>query len=170
MWLLCLAVMTGGENQGIDRTHEKLCAFPCAFRFPSSGNFFLNFILCVWVFCLNVYVYTYYVCTWCPQRSQEGIISPGTGGKGCSEPPCGSWEPDLGLLQEQHMFLTTELSIPLASRELSWSLALCSFPDPVHPSQHCRWDNSKRAYYDQWWHPAENQILHGKPQSLLLQN
>lgn len=24
----------------------------------------------------------------------------------------------------------------------------CSFPDSLHPSQHSRWDNSKRTYYD----------------------
>lgn len=56
-------------------------------------------------------------------------------------------------------------SLSLRTSELSWSLALCSFPDTVHPSQHSRWDNGKRTYYDQWWHPAENQVLHGRPLS-----
>lgn len=53
--------------------------------------------------------------------------------------------------------------LSLGTSEFSWWLALCSFPDTVHPSQHSRWDNSKRTHYDQWWHPAENQVLHGRP-------
>lgn len=109
----------------------------------------------VWVFfCLRwTFVKCGYFCwPYCQEIRNQNIQS------GTCENPCtsggkcpSSWE-----------------SLHLGTSELSWSPALCSFPDTVHLSQHSRWDNSKRTYYDQWWHPAENQVLHGRPLSLSL--
>lgn len=57
-------------------------------------------------------VYVYHVHAWCPWRSEGGIRS-GTGvGDGC-KPPHGCWDSNLGLLEDQPVCLTTELSTPL---------------------------------------------------------
>lgn len=62
---------------------------------------------------LPTYVSVDHMCAWCPQRSEESVGSPGTGVmssyKSCKA-PCGCWEPDLGLLQEQ-VLMTAELAL-----------------------------------------------------------
>jgi hypothetical protein len=51
-----------------------------------------------------------------PQRLEEDIRGPGTGVVDGCELPCGCWESNLGLLEEQPVLLTTEpaqLSSPI---------------------------------------------------------
>jgi hypothetical protein len=52
------------------------------------------------------------MCVHFPQRPGEGVGSPGTGGTDRGEQPCGSWDLNLGPLQEQ-VPLTTEPSLQL---------------------------------------------------------
>lgn len=44
-------------------------------------------------------------------RSEEGIGVPGIAVTSGCEPPCGSWKPNPGLLQEQQIFLTSKPSL-----------------------------------------------------------
>lgn len=48
---------------------------------------------------------------WCLGRSEEGIGSPGIEVTQGRELPCGSWEKDLGPVQEQSMILSVEASL-----------------------------------------------------------
>lgn len=62
---------------------------------------------------LPTYVSVHHMCAWCPQRSEESVGSPETGVmdnyESCKA-PCGCWEPDLGLFQEQ-VLMTAELAL-----------------------------------------------------------
>jgi hypothetical protein len=67
-------------------------------RLTWSHDFFLlTFTLCVCV--LPACVYAHHVCTWGAQKVS------GTGGTDGCEAPYGSWEPTLGLQQEQQVSL-----------------------------------------------------------------
>lgn len=48
-------------------------------------------ILCVWMFCLNVYLCV--ICVKCEQRSEEGIDSPPRAGVTVDYESCGCWSP-----------------------------------------------------------------------------
>jgi len=50
--------------------------------------------------------------TWHPQRLEEGIGSPGAEGTDSCEPLGGFWELNASPLEEQPVFLATELSAP----------------------------------------------------------
>lgn len=54
-------------------------------------------------------VSVYYLCAWCPQRTEEGMESPGTGVIGGREPTCRCCEWSLGPLEKRFMFFTSEL-------------------------------------------------------------
>lgn len=47
----------------------------------------------------------------CPWRSEVNVGSSGTGVKGDCESPCGYWESNPDLLEEQHVLLTDESSL-----------------------------------------------------------
>lgn len=68
----------------------------------------LRFSLCV---CLCAYVGIF------PWRPEEDIRYPRVGVTGGRELPCGCWQPGLGLLQEQQVIVTAEMSL-----------------QPIHPS------------------------------------
>jgi hypothetical protein len=68
------------------------------------NNKSLLFSLNIWVFCLHIHLYI-------TRRPEEGIKYPGTGFTDGCEPPRGCWELNLGLLEDQQVLLTTELSI-----------------------------------------------------------
>lgn len=93
------------------------CSFVLFFKI------FRYFILHVCVF-VCMYVYAPHVCQ-CLQRLQRCTRSPGIRLTDGFEPPCGSWEPDLGPLQAQQMFLTAEFSFQ--PPPLSLFLSSCSF-------------------------------------------
>lgn len=59
---------------------------------------------CLCVHCVYPYI-------WCPQRSEETVGSCGMGVEDGFELSCGCWEPNLILLQERSVLLTTELSV-----------------------------------------------------------
>lgn len=59
---------------------------------------FLSFILCVWIFSLNLFP----MLAWCQQRSEESIGSPRIRIRGGCEAPC-KWELKLHPLQEQFL-------------------------------------------------------------------
>lgn len=68
------------------------------------------FILCVWAFiCICICASLAYLVP--KEGLEEGTGSLRTGLKVGCEPPCGSWELNLSLLQEQQVLLTTELSL-----------------------------------------------------------
>ena len=46
-----------------------------------------------------------------PTEARRGASSPGTGAIASCEPPCGTWGPNPGPLEEQQMLLTTEPSL-----------------------------------------------------------
>lgn len=48
----------------------------------------------------------YYLCSWCPQRPEEDIESPGTGLTDSCKPTCGYWDLNTALLEEQPVLLT----------------------------------------------------------------
>lgn len=48
---------------------------------------------------------------WCLQRTEEVIVSPGTGVPVGYELPCGFWELNLDPEEKQQMFFTTEPSL-----------------------------------------------------------
>lgn len=74
-----------------------------------SMHFFQVF-LCVYMFLL-VCIYVNYVYTWCAWRPKEYIGFPWMVVTDSSELPCGYWKPNLGLLQEPHVLLSTKISI-----------------------------------------------------------
>lgn len=53
---------------------------------------------------------THHICAWYPQRSEEGIESPGTV-PGSFEWPCGCWDLNLGPLEGQPLNSATEPSL-----------------------------------------------------------
>lgn len=55
------------------------------------------------MFCLHVCSCTMF--THCPQRTEEGVGSPGTGVIGGWEPPFGCWQYEEGLLQNQVLLM-----------------------------------------------------------------
>lgn len=67
------------------------------------------------------------------QRSEEGIGSPRVGLTDGSESPCGCWEANPGLLQEQQVLLTSEPSLqPPKSMFLYSHLNIMGFLTHVH--------------------------------------
>lgn len=65
-------------------------------------NILVVFILCEWVFCLQVWRYA--VCVQCPHRPEESIRSSGTGITDSCTLPCRSRELNQGLLEEHQCF------------------------------------------------------------------
>jgi hypothetical protein len=58
------------------------------------------FLLCVWLKTkVCTHVWAYHLCCWCPQRPEEGVGFPGTGGTDSCELLIGLPEPNLGLLK-----------------------------------------------------------------------
>jgi hypothetical protein len=66
---------------------------------------------CIVCVCVSVYI----ACIQYTQRSEEGIISPGTGVSDGCEPSCESWKESLCPLEEQPVFLTAVPSLQLSS-------------------------------------------------------
>lgn len=54
--------LLSGDLQGKDFSNDLILLF--------------YFLICV---CLSVNKYVQHMCTWCPQKSKEGTLSPGTG-------------------------------------------------------------------------------------------
>lgn len=108
-----------------------------------------RFILCIWMFCLHVSVY--HVQAWNPRRSGEGTGDPGTEVTGGFEPPCGCWELNLGLLQE-NVPLTAET--PLQRSD--------SGTDPTHYKNYSKvlWD-PVQAYSNKWPMRSYQRVLQG---------
>lgn len=50
---------------------------------------------------------------WRPWEAEDGVRYPGTTVVVGLEPPCGSWEPNLDPLKEQHIPLTVYLTVQL---------------------------------------------------------
>lgn len=80
---------------------------------PTILFFFILVIIILFLFmgvlcaCISVH----HIHVWSPHRPKEGINSPETVGKDNCEPPCRSWKPNPGPLQEKLMLLTIELSL-----------------------------------------------------------
>ena len=64
---------------------------------------------------LPAYMSVHHMCAWCPQKPEEGVRSPGTGGTDGCELLCGSWEWNADSLQEQQVILPVvgKLALPL---------------------------------------------------------
>lgn len=60
---------------------------------------------------LPVCMTMHHVSAWCPQRSEQGVLSPAPGAVCSCQLPYGYWKWNLGSLQEQSVFLTNELSL-----------------------------------------------------------
>lgn len=65
---------------------------------PDSFCPFLLFLLDLFMY---IGVFFVCMCTTAMPSATEGVGSPGTGTLWTFEPPCGSWEPNLGPLKEQ---------------------------------------------------------------------
>lgn len=61
--------------------------------------FSICFILCVWVFCLCIYLYTPCICSGMPEKKRHQI--PGTGITDDGEPPCRYRKSNTDPLEEQ---------------------------------------------------------------------
>lgn len=62
-------------------------------------DIFITFNLCVFVFCVHVYLY--HMCAWCQHRSEGSIKCPSTVVVDNCEFPSGCWVPKPGPLLEQ---------------------------------------------------------------------
>lgn len=58
-------------------------------------------------------MYVEHAHAWCPQKSEDGIGSPGTGAMDGHEAPCKCSELNPTPLEKQQMFSTTEQSLQL---------------------------------------------------------
>lgn len=56
---------------------------------------------------------------WCPKRLEQGVGSPKFGVTDDCELPCGCWELNPGLVQEQYILLTAEPSLQLLTLKMS---------------------------------------------------
>jgi hypothetical protein len=100
---------------------------------PIKNNYFM--CLGVLLACISVY----HLCARSPERTEKSIRLPGTGIPESHETPCGGWEVNSGLLQEQPVLLTREPSLqlpqpkwfPPAPRD---RVSLCSLGCPGTPS------------------------------------
>lgn len=81
---------TSHSNFFLEMVIDFCCC--CFWRYSFLKKLFYNsdFILCVWVPCLDVWKYT--TCMHCPQRSEEAVRSPGTGVTNGCWSPWGRWE------------------------------------------------------------------------------
>jgi hypothetical protein len=80
--------------------------------FPESNQLgWITLFICVCVFCLYACLCNKHTCAWCPRRSEEGIVSPGTGVTASCEPLCDYWKSNLDCLQEQPELLTIAPSL-----------------------------------------------------------
>ena len=83
--------------------------------------FFLPWVALSQLFLLKTYYFSfmcmsvllacmtvYHMHVWCPQESEDVIGSPETGVADCCKTPYRCWELNLGLLQEQQVFLISE--------------------------------------------------------------
>jgi hypothetical protein len=86
---------------------------------------FVRVYMCVW---LPTSMSMYYVCTWNPQKSLEGIRLPGTEVIDDWGLSSGCWESQVGPLQERQVLLTTELFLQTCpnSRVLMKKIPLAS--------------------------------------------
>lgn len=76
---------------------------------------FTAFILCVWVWCSGCGYVVYYVCAWRPQRTEEGVRSPGTGVSPVVNGHLGAGNQSWALGQEASVVNHSHLSSPLVS-------------------------------------------------------
>jgi len=94
--------------------HYSICMHECMY---------VCMHVCMYV-CYGCFAYLYLMCTWCPQRPEEGIGVPRATVTDGYKPPCGCWESNLSPLEEQPVLLTFELSLQLpvsSSFTLAWT-------------------------------------------------
>jgi hypothetical protein len=72
---------------------------------------FVKFLLSYVMSILPRATYVYHVCVWYPGSSEGGIGSPRNDVTDSCEAPGQSWNPNVGLLQEQQMLITPEPSL-----------------------------------------------------------
>ena len=117
------------------------------------------------------------MCAWCLHRSEEGTKSSATAVMDGCEPPCGCWELNLNLLQEQ-VFLTatvqprpflgwwqssfTDATLPLSHYPALWVPVFASTGHCVNGvAQHvvfCRWFMSlSMLYFVEEWEGADRE-------------
>ena len=117
------------------------------------------FILCIWVFCLHVCLYTTYI--QCPQRSEEGVRSPGT------EFFCGSLEQSPGppvlltakhsLRQETSFLLHCFVHVAREWTQILCTLGNCSTTEP-HPQPQCK--HPRDITWNRWLPPVSLSANH----------
>lgn len=106
----------------------RLCTEVTLWLIKHLSSGILNFILFYFMYMnvLPAHIYGHHVHAWCPQRSKEGVRSPGSNGY---EPPCGYKEPTSGSLPEQQVLssraLGNALKHPQSDREND-RLGICS--------------------------------------------
>lgn len=67
-----------------------------------------SFTFCVYYFmCLPTFIFVHSMPVWCPEARRKHQI-PWPGVTDGYELPCGNWESNPGLLEEEQGFLTTE--------------------------------------------------------------
>lgn len=95
------------KRQSSRTSSWELCLSCWILNFHITGSGFssyFNFYMHTWVAlcqCLRMHA-------WCPRKPEESISFPGTGLQG---PSCGCWSSNTGLLEEQPVLLTGELSL-----------------------------------------------------------
>lgn len=83
----------------------------------SPGEYIFSFKIVIhidkdiFILCMGVCLLVSLLCTWCLQRPEESIRSPGTGVAEGWESPCGGWESNSRLLQEKQVLLTAQPSL-----------------------------------------------------------
>lgn len=81
-------------------------------------------------------VYTHFVCSWCLQKSEEGIRFLGNEVADNCEPQCRSWELSLDHLHEPKMLLAAESSLQFSSHPVFHKFLFCIemyFTCRIHP-------------------------------------
>lgn len=74
--------------------------------------FFFKYLVFYYMYeCVAGFMSVYHMRTWCPRRSEEDIRLLGIRIKNGNDSPCGCWESNPGLLQEQQVLLITKPSI-----------------------------------------------------------
>lgn len=87
---------------------KNICSGPLSLMFLILRCVSLFFILCIWLFYLNVSAL--WVCLE-PMRSEKSCRTPWTTVTDICKPACGWWDPYSGAMQEQQLLLTTEPSL-----------------------------------------------------------
>lgn len=114
-----------------------MCILQCwkyVIYFFKAGDYLESQKCCVWMFTLHACVYVSYVCS--GQRAWKRASDPMKLELQRGELPCGLWESNLSLLQEQQVLLTTGQSLQArscSSRETLMNNQGCQ----VHPTGKC---------------------------------